>query len=40
MGDVFVKEVGDVDVYMMKDGAVVEAGLEADRESQDGFVRG
>ena len=40
MGDVFVKEVGDVYVYMMKDGAVVEAGLEADREPQDGFIGG
>ena len=40
MGDVLVKEVGDVDVYMTKDDAVVEAGLRTDRKPQDGFLRG
>ncbi|RYN17930.1 hypothetical protein AA0115_g11568 [Alternaria tenuissima] len=40
MVGVFVEEVGDVNVYMMKDGPVVEAGLEADWEPQDGFPRG
>jgi hypothetical protein len=40
MRDIFVKEGGDVDVYMTKDDANVEAGLEADREPQHGFLRG
>lgn len=40
MGDVLVKEVEDVDVYMTKDDADVGAGLEADREPQDGFLLG
>jgi len=40
MGDVFIKEVENVDVYMMKDDAVAGAGLEADREPQDDLWRG
>jgi hypothetical protein len=40
MSGVFVEEVEDVNVYMMKDGPVVEAALEADREPRGGFPRG
>jgi hypothetical protein len=40
MGDVFINEVGDVDVYMMKDDAVDGAGEEEDWEPQDDPWRG